>query len=159
MRFVADLGVPALRPFRTAAEFVMNTRLRRAIAGEELLEAERLLAAARHEDVELDHVDLSYVAKRALERAAERLAGEPGDFERLERFAALVTFVRRLPFHAPLHGVQNTYWRLLQDVYPALRERAEAGDEAARRWCERFEALGRELQVAVETAIHEPVTS
>jgi alpha-amylase/alpha-mannosidase (GH57 family) len=159
MRSVADLGVPAPRPFRMAAEFVMNTRLRRAIAGEELLEAERLLAAARHEDVELDHVDLSYVAKRALERAAERLAGEPGDFERLERFAALVTFVRRLPFHAPLHGVQNTYWRLLQDVYPALRERAEAGDEAARRWCERFEALGRELQVAVETAIHEPVTS
>jgi alpha-amylase/alpha-mannosidase (GH57 family) len=157
MRFVADLGVPAPRAFRMAAEFVINRRLRAAIAEEDLAEAERLLDAARHEDVEIDHVDLSFVGKRALDRAARRLIQAPDDPGHLERLVRLVDFVHRLPFHVPLHGVQNNYWRLLQNVYPTVRERADTGDPAARRWCERFEALGIELRVAVEAAIQEAV--
>lgn len=159
MRFVADLGLPPPRPFRMAAEFVINTELRRAIAADDLAEAERWLEAGRLEGVDLEEVDLVFAAQRALGRAATRLLEEPEDVESLERLSGLVRFLDRLPFDVPLDRVQNAYWKLLQQTCPAMRDRADSGNETAREWCERFEILGGELSVAVEAVTGETVES
>jgi hypothetical protein len=45
--------------------------------------------------------------------------------------------------------VQDTYRELIEAAYPELRRRAEAGEENARLWLERFLTLGRQLGVQV----------
>ena len=50
-----------------------------------------------------------------------------------------------------LWKVQDVYWDLLQKVAPSFRSKAEAGDEPAREWVNRFAALGEKLGFAVET--------
>ena len=158
MRFMADLEIAPPRPFRMAAEFVINTRLRRAIRGWrgdgwiDVDEASRLLDAARREKVELDSKDIAFAARQTLEVLGERFAAAPESPDLLHRLGAATRFLRALPFEVDLWSVQNAYYRVLQDVAPALRGRAEAGDEDARAWVERFEALGEELEVAVAPA-------
>jgi len=151
MRFVADLGIPAPRPFRIAAEFVINRGIRTALVeGEADLEAAgRWIEEAVRENVELDEVELAFAARQALERRAGRWLDAPESEERLESLAAAVAFVEALPFDVPLWRTQNAYWRVLRETYPGLRRSAAASEEAA-RWVERFEALGARLSVAVE---------
>jgi len=45
--------------------------------------------------------------------------------------------------------VQNTYYRLLLQFLPGRRREAEGGFDDARRWVERFLALGEKLSVKV----------
>jgi hypothetical protein len=44
---------------------------------------------------------------------------------------------------------QNAFYELLSTVYPAIRSRADAGDQDSARWAELFEVLGEQLSVVV----------
>ena len=67
--------------------------------------------------------------------------------ERLCRFNAAVKMVPSLPFEVDLRRVQNVFYQLLQQFYPAV---AMDGDEASQRWIVEFSALGGKLGVCVE---------
>jgi hypothetical protein len=45
--------------------------------------------------------------------------------------------------------VQNAYYELLRNLLPGRQREADAGFEDARRWVERFLALGEKLSVKV----------
>ena len=51
------------------------------------------------------------------------------------------------PPSAALCTAQDIYRELMRTAYAELRERADAGEEAVRRWLERFIALGEQLGV------------
>ena len=55
--------------------------------------------------------------------------------------------VRSLPFEVNLAPVQNVFYQLLQNVYPAV---ALEGDESSQRWVSEFAGLGEKLGVCVE---------
>lgn len=100
--------------------------------------------------IELDEAGLAHTLRATLERLAAELEAEPEDPERLLRLHRRVELARSLPFHVPLAGVQNAYWRLQEAELPGRRAAAEAGDEAARAWAEGFRALGESLEMRVE---------
>lgn len=152
MRFMADLDLPPPRPFRMAAEFVLNTSLKRAMKREppDLERMRSLARAAQAEGVELDGEDLGFTARRMMERAADRLVASPENVELVEDLAERTVFALQLPFHVSTWSVQNRYWRVLQETYPAVGEKADGGDPAAAAWVEAFEALGESLHVVVD---------
>jgi hypothetical protein len=152
MRYLTDLGHPLPLPLRASAQVVLNLDLRRAFEDPEadLAAVRRWLDDAVAWEIELDEAGLAHALRETLERLAGELEAEPAEPERLLRLHRLVELSRTLPFHVPLSGAQNAYWRLLQGEAPARRAAAEAGDEAARAWLERFDALGEALGMRVE---------
>ena len=68
---------------------------------------------------------------------------------RLEELEAVVDLARQLPFEVDFWKVQNAYYRAAPHLLPGRRREAEAGFEDARRWVERFLALGEKLSVKV----------
>ncbi|MDH7578286.1 MAG: hypothetical protein QHH75_10825 [Bacillota bacterium] len=82
-----------------------------------------------------------------VERTAERLRTRPEEFSLLEKLEKATGLARAVPFEVDLWKAQNIYYRLLQEVYPELRRRAEKGEEDARAWISRFNSLGENLQV------------
>jgi alpha-amylase/alpha-mannosidase (GH57 family) len=151
MRFLIAQDLPLPRVFRMAAEFVLNRDLRAALSGPDidLDRAHFLLDEAQAIKVQLDREGLGYVVERALELQAQAFLEHPRDLPRLEAWVELARLTEVLPFDVNLWKAQNDFYDLLKTVYPAMRERAETGDDAGQRWIEQFTTLGGLLSVAV----------
>jgi len=150
MRFITSLQMPLPKAFYTAAEFVLNGYLRRALERAEI-DAERinsLQETAKVEGVALDSATLEFAFRRNLERMAKRLVVHPTETE-LRQLNTAVDLIERLPFSVELWAIQNAYYRLMENVYPDMRRQKNLGSNTAVAWVESFEALGRKLRVRV----------
>jgi hypothetical protein len=151
MRFLIAQDLPLPRAFRMAAEFVLNRDLRATLVAPvvDLERARSLLEDADATSVQLDREGLGFVFGRALERVAITLREQPDRVELLESWAGLAHLAGTLPFEVSVWKSQNVFYELLNTVYPAVRERADGGDEDARQWADLFAALGARLSVVV----------
>lgn len=155
MRFLADLNITQPRPFRAAGEFVLNTRLERALAEDEPdpIQLESLFHEAKLTGLRVDRETLGIAAGAAVERLLTRVAEAPDDADRMIRVRRVMEFIRSLPFATDLWRAQNVYFRLLEDEYPIRVQRAEGGDGDARWWMREWEALGSALGVSLPAAL------
>jgi hypothetical protein len=150
MRFLTNLHIPLPKVFSAAAELMLNGYLRRALEHEEVDAARvaALLEAARLEGVTLDSATLEFAYRHKLERLVERLIVHP-TLDSLQQLESAASLIQALPFRVDLWKIQNSYYRLLGNVYPDMREQGEQGDRAAQAWLNAFTALGRKLAVKV----------
>jgi alpha-amylase/alpha-mannosidase (GH57 family) len=151
MRYLTELGTPLPIALRIAGELVLNTSLRTELqAGElDMDRIRNLLEAARLESVPLDSAGLSLELRKALERAMVRLRLDAENLPLLQKLESAVRLAESAPFEIDLWRVENLYFEMLQDCYPAIR-RTEAEREASRRWLIAFVALGDALNVRVD---------
>ena len=150
MRFLTNLHIPLPKVFSAAAELVLNGYLRQALEQEEV-DAERvnaLLEAAKLEGVPLDTATLEFAYRHKLERLTERLIVSP-TVDLLQQLDSAASLIRALPFRVDLWKIQNSYYRLLENIYPNMQRQKEQGDLAAQAWLNAFKALGRKLAVKV----------
>jgi len=150
MRFLTNLHIPLPKVFSAAAELVLNGYLRQALEQEEF-DAERvnaLLEAAKLEGVSLDTATLEFTYRHKLERLTERLIVNP-TVDLLQQLDSAAGLIRALPFRVDLWKIQNSYYRLLENIYPNMQRQKEQGDRAAQAWLSAFKALGRKLAVKV----------
>jgi alpha-amylase/alpha-mannosidase (GH57 family) len=150
MRFLAALNTPLPSVFHAIAEFVLNAQLRQALDDDDpdRDRIERLLGEAAREQVVLAQETIEFALRRRIESLALGFAEDPDD-EGLERLRRAVVLASRMPFPVELWEVQNTYFTMLQNVYPERLERSRKGDADARIWAERFAELGDLLFVKV----------
>ncbi|HEX6560254.1 MAG TPA: DUF3536 domain-containing protein, partial [Longimicrobiales bacterium] len=151
MRFMSDLGLPLPEAFKTTAEYVLNTDLRRTLTRDSL-DVERvreLLDEVQSAKVELDRKGLSYAFEQTLARLGSELAADPGNPQKLSALESIATIARSMPFDVDLWQVQNIYFALLETQYPLYAARAAQGDANAAQWTQTFEKLGVQLAVYV----------
>ena len=151
LRFLSDLEIPQPRPFRVAAEYVLNTRLQRIFrqADPKLQAIQAVLEQVKSTGIELETGDVSFRAQRALERTAERLEWEPKEIRNLRRLREMAELVVPPPLEANPWRVQNVFYRVVRGTAPELRRHAEAGSAGAREWIAEVERLGELLRVAM----------
>jgi hypothetical protein len=149
MRFLAELGMPPPKALHSAAEFAINSSLRRALTGQELdLERiETLLDTAVRENIALDQPGIAYAIGQTLERRMEALAGAPQNLPLLKQIEGIARIAAGLPFRVSFWKVQNLYYELMTGIYPEMKRRTAA---EARDWVESFAALGEQIRVRVE---------
>jgi alpha-amylase/alpha-mannosidase (GH57 family) len=150
LRFLKHLSIPAPGAVRTAAEYAVNASVREAFEKEkiELESIEMILNSARLEGVALDAEDLEMAVRRKTERMAEAVAAQTESLTLLQKLDSVVSLVKRLPFEVNLRKVQNTYYGLLQNVYPVFQSRAKK-EKKARNWLKVFRSLGEKLMFRV----------
>jgi len=149
--FLRGLGVPLPKAIRTAAEFALNSHLRRAFGNEEmdLEQVRKFLEEAQASGIALDSTTLEYTLRLTTERLFEQFAAGPGDLARLERLEAIIDLVRSLPFEVVLWTPQNVWSEVRRAAFEERSRRAQEGDEEARTWVQHFQSLGEKLKVRV----------
>ncbi len=131
MRFLVDIGTPPPRALYAAAEFTLNTSLRRAL-DDETPDTERirsLLDSAKRENVPLDGPGLGYALEQAIDRLMQRLEEDPADADRLRRVESWSAFSRphRLSSTSgrPRTSATTSSWRSIPRSSTArMRQRA-----------------------------------
>jgi len=151
MRFLSSMGTPVPREFQIAAEFAINTELRRLIEapGLDRDAVDALLREAARSGVVFDKAGLGYALARAIARRADEFRERPDEIGLLQELAAAVGLARELPFEVDVWQAQNIYYDLLQSIYPEFRRQAAQGYADARAWADSFAALGRKLRFRV----------
>jgi hypothetical protein len=150
MRFITNLRIPLPKAFYAAAEFVLNGNLREALE-QAKIDTERiqtLLETAKLEGVSLDKATLEFAFRHNLERIAEQLVDDP-TLDLVQQLDDATSLIRALPFSVDLWKVQNDYYRLLETVYPQMKQRKDLGDEFAQTWIDCFQTLGKKLGIKV----------
>jgi hypothetical protein len=144
IHFLVDEGIPLPKSLETAAEFALNTSLRKILQTEEL-DLERLLSLldqAKRLSVPFDRLGLGYEMKKKVDKAAEQFRSRPEDPVRLRALDLLADLSLSLPFDVDFWKVQNVFFEVWRGAYPELKGKT---DEDARNWVERFLALGEKL--------------
>jgi alpha-amylase/alpha-mannosidase (GH57 family) len=153
MRFMVDLEVPIPTAFKTAAEVILNSDLRRALAAPDADPAEvaALLDESAMWHVQLDTAGLGYTMTQSLENLARALRYEPEDATLLKEMESAVDLAHMMPFAVDVSMAQNVYYDLLHRVYPEFQRAARQSDPDRQAWVEQFLILGRKLSIRVET--------
>jgi alpha-amylase/alpha-mannosidase (GH57 family) len=151
-RFMADLHTPPLKALGMATEIVVNTELRRQFEGDALdLERVRnLLAESAASKVTLYSEGLAYALKAHFDRLSDRFVTEFLDMDCLQHFVDAAELTRITPFQINLWKPQNTYYDILMKDMSEIRRCADAGNEQAKAWVEKFLTLGEKLGFAGE---------
>jgi alpha-amylase/alpha-mannosidase (GH57 family) len=154
MRFMADLHIPPPRRFQIAAEFTLNSDIRRGLEADSPA-FDRIRASveeATRTGISLDASTLEFAMRGALEKLTYEWANEPADIASLESLHDAVGLANSLPFQVNFWTAQNVFFRLLQEVFPEQSRREAQGDAGAGNWVSLFVSLGEKLRVRVEHA-------
>jgi alpha-amylase/alpha-mannosidase (GH57 family) len=152
MRFLTDVGYPMPRAFQSAAELVVAANLQRALESEPIDE-ERLRVALADTiawNVDVDEERTAFVARRTLERIAERFAADPEDLDALLALRSAAIAMASLPFRVDTYRAQDAFWRVLRTTYQPFRARVNAGEPKAAAWVEAFREVAEALSIHID---------
>ncbi len=151
MRFMADLHIPPPRRFQIAAEFTLNSLLRRALEADtlDLDHIYALLDETRRTGIALDAPTLEFAMRGSTERLAQKWFAAPDGIELLQFLSDAAGLAAAFPFPVDLSQAQNLFFKLLQDLYPNYAARAAQGEAGAKEWVSAFLNLGDRLRVRV----------
>jgi alpha-amylase/alpha-mannosidase (GH57 family) len=153
MRFMSDLALPLPEAFKTTAEYVLNTDLRRTLAREpvDMERVRDLLQEVQAAKVDLDVKSIGFALERAMERVARQLAENPEDEALLSTLEALASTARGRAFDVDVWQVQNIFFDLMKQSLPRFRVLAAVGDARAAAWVDSFTRLGEQLAISVDS--------
>ena len=152
MRFMAELNIPRPRRFQLAAEFTLNSELRKAMEAE-ILDFDRIRAQlneARRTGVALDATTLEFALRGTIEKAARRFDAEPKNSSILGKLDDAVRLAGQLPFQMNLWFAQNVYFRVYQRCYLDQLSKAELGEQGVQEWIHQFRVLGEMLRMRLD---------
>jgi alpha-amylase/alpha-mannosidase (GH57 family) len=146
LRFMRSCYVPMPKELKVAAEFALNSLLRRALADPvlDLNQVQNLIDDARLIDTSLDQATLEVTLRRNLERKAEAFAANWRDLGGLREFREFAARAKSVPLPLVLWSVQNRCWEILQKYYPEMKQNGES------EWTAEFEQLAELLALRVQ---------
>jgi len=149
MQVIKERGILLPKAFVATTEFIINTDIRKLLEDEELdLERlQKLAEEAKRWIIELDKTTLGFVASQKINSLMERLSQTPEDVSLLEPIEAIFRILSALPLELDLWKTQNIYFSIGKQLYSRMREKAEKGDQAAKKWVEHFNSLENYLHV------------
>ncbi|MFC2008429.1 DUF3536 domain-containing protein [Chloroflexota bacterium] len=151
MRFLTEMGDPLPKAFKDAAEFIINTDLRRALSfeGFDQPKIETLVNDARAWGSELDNEGHGYLLQLTLGKMMTALFESPEDETMLQRLVSAVELSHTLPFPLDLGEVQTLYYRMLATTRADKQDKSNSGDAAAKEWLLLFDSLGERLKIRI----------
>jgi len=152
MHFLTGLGRPLPKAFYSAAEFILNSDLRRelSIHMPDVGRVTGLLDDVTMWQVSLDSEGLSYVLRKTLEEMMMMLVSTTEDNSILKSLVTTIMLAKSMPFNVDFAKVQNLYYSMLQATRPEFEKRAQQGDKTAREWLTQFISLGKQLSIRVD---------
>jgi len=151
MSFLQSLQMPLPKPLTVAAEYIVNLDLKR-IFGEEDLNTEKLQSLINETKkwfLEIDKGTIGFVANSWINSLIEKINQQPEEIPLFEKIESALKLLISLSVEIDLWKAQNAYFSIGKKLYDPMKEKAEKGDDFAKRWIEVFHQLGSQLHVKI----------
>jgi len=151
MNFYDSLQHKIPRPFLAAAEYIINTDLKRIFEEDTLDRAKlkRLIDDTNRWGIKIDTTTITFRVNSWVNAIMEKLTGEPEHIQLFEQIVDAMEIMAPLSLSLNLWKAQNDYFVISSDILSAMKTKADQGDSAARQWMDTFIRLGSYLQVKI----------
>lgn len=143
LHFLSESQLPKPQALLLAANFAVNTSLRRALECDpvDIAQVRTLLATADSDKIELDRQTLSYLAGTRMKESMMRLLEHAENGEYLEDALTLARTLDLFPFETRIWKAQNIWNEILKTTHTR---------NLPPEWTELFLELGRKLHICAD---------
>jgi alpha-amylase/alpha-mannosidase (GH57 family) len=149
MNFLQNLQMPLPKPLTVAAEYIVNRDLKRVFEGEDLDTGKlgSLINEAKKWSLEIDKGSIGFVATSWLNTLMEKLRQYPEDVVSIEKIEKVLQLLKSSSVEVDIWKPQNECFLIEKKHNRLMKERADKGDDVAKRWMEVFPQLCFHLTV------------
>src|SRR6185312_9900566 len=146
LRYLSLSGMPKPQSLMLAAQFTLSADLRGLLTKDPFnaTKIRQLVAQAYADRVELDMVDLPYLANQRMLRAMQQLQQSLGNQE-LNSALEILESLRELPFEVDYWETQNRWYKIWRLSFPV--------QEIDHEWMKQLRILGTRLDIEVDQLI------
>jgi hypothetical protein len=151
MNFYQNLQHRVPRPFLSAAEYIINTDIKRIFEKEDLdiEKLKKLIDEIKRWSIKLDSVTIGFTASSWINSIMQRLSENREDIRLFEKIDKVLELLKSLSLPLNLWNAQNIYFAIGKSILTRMKEAVQKGDTSARTWVEGFSKLGYYLYVKV----------
>lgn len=151
MSFLQSLQMPLPKPLTVAAEYIVNLDLKRIFEEEDLNteKLQSLINETKKWSLEIDKGTIGFVANSWINSLIERINQQPEEIPLFKKIESALKLLISLSVELDLWEAQNAYFSIGKKLYDPMKEKAEKGDDFAKRWIEVFHQLGSQLHVKI----------
>ena len=151
MLTIRNMKMPLPRAFSTAAEFILNEDLCRAIEAEkiDLNRLNNLAEDVRRLSLDLDTRRLRFVGGHRISRLMDRFEESLDDLDLLQTIGKTLEILKTVISDIDLQSAQNVFFAVAKSRFPEVKARAQSGDKAAATWVADFTNLAQQLGLVV----------
>jgi hypothetical protein len=132
--------------------FVLDPDLYKKIQNEEtnvdLLR--KLIDQAERLSLQIDTTTLAFVASRKINSLMSNFEKYSDDIGLLEKISSILSVLLGVVPELDLQTAQNILFGIIRQKFPAMIQKADSGDEFAKKWCELFKSVAIYLGVKVD---------
>lgn len=146
MGFLQEIGMPVKKAFYSAAEFILNSDIKRAFEDEfiDIEKIQGLIFEMKKWRVPIDSVEIEFIVRGRLEKLIEDLYSS-SDINLLLEIQKMLELIKSLPLEVNYWKTQNIYYKIAKDLYGQFLLKSRQGDENAKRWIASFKYIGEML--------------
>jgi hypothetical protein len=151
MNFYQNLQHRIPRPFLSAAEYIINTDMKRIFEKEdlEIEKLKKLIDETRRWSIKIDLVTIGFIASSWINSVMQGLGEHQEDVRLFEKLDSALELLTPLSLPLNLWNAQNIYFSIGKNIFTRMNDSAQNGDDFAKKWMEGFSKLGYYLQVKV----------
>jgi hypothetical protein len=151
MQMIRNMNMPLPKALSAPAEFILNEDLCDEIQAAEIdLKRLRSLAdEAASLSLSLDNERLSFEGSRKINRLVGQWENSPEDIVLLSSIGESLEILRTLTPQMDLQYAQNVFFTIARQMYPKMKRKAQAADEAAGEWVKHFGHLAQRLGLVI----------
>lgn len=141
LHFLSRNQLPKPQALLLAANFAVNAGLRDALRGDPIdtLKIRALLEVVKSDNIDLDRLELSYLAGERMKKVTIDLLDHIGSIEHVDNALALARIINLFPFDTRIWQAQNLWHQTLIQT--------RANPNLPREWTTHFLELGRQLHI------------
>ncbi len=146
MGFLQEIGMPVKKAFYSAAEFILNSDIKRAFE-DEIIDIEKiqgLIFEMKKWHVPIDSVEIEFTIRGRLEKLIEDLYSS-SDVNLLFEIQKILELIKSLPLEINYWKTQNIYYKIAKNLYREFLLKSRQGEENAKRWIASFKYIGEML--------------
>jgi alpha-amylase/alpha-mannosidase (GH57 family) len=149
MQAMREMQIPIPKTLAVAAEFILNTDLRRLLEKDDLDldRVQALDAEFRRWSLEMDKGLMAFVLEKKIDALLEALARNPDDATLFDAAEAVFRVKTLLGVEPNLWKSQNIYFAIRKKSGRRISLRKRSGDPRASRWLVLFSRLGDHLYI------------
>jgi alpha-amylase/alpha-mannosidase (GH57 family) len=141
LHFLSQSQLPKPQALLLAADFAVNAGLRNALRSDPIdtVKIRALLEVAESDKIELDRLELSYIAGDRMKQIMVDLLNHIGSIDQIEYALALARTLNLIPFDTRIWQAQNLWNQALVQT--------KSTKKLSKDWTNRFLELGRQLHI------------
>lgn len=138
------------RPLLSAAEYTLNTDLKRILDKEADVEKlRRLIEEIKRWSINVDSTTVGFIASSWVHSVMKKLIAQPNEIRLLEMVKDTLEALTPLHLSLNLWEAQNIYFSIGKKLYDNMKMKAEEGDSFSAGWRDAFSNLGLYLHVKI----------